>query len=302
MEDPYDIFPGEPPLQAYLELAERYYHDDRLDLAMKVVRDAFERSGWRPGTWTAFYNEIVCESDARAASDPQRLDERLTIETPRTAPPEVAAITRRVAVESREAIAGALGVDWNRPVTVTIFLPDAAVDFIVGSYGYVSHKTGIDKICLPYHTVESRREASDALLHEFAHVATFELAQGEPPEWLDEGIATHFSHELSSRQARFVISTAARTGRMLSLRRIDAILNDSDERKDRPEMVDAAYFLSGSFVEFWVSRHGMGTVRAALLGLRNTDHIDRAIRRATGERLSAMEREWRRRLVECAVR
>ncbi len=285
--------PGEAPLRAYLELAEHYYHEDRLDLAMKVVNDSFEHAGWQPGGWTAFYNEIVCEKDARDESDPLRVDELLTLEVPRSAPAEVLTNTRDATLEARNAVAELLRVEWTRPVMVTVFLPDAAVDFIVGSYGYVSHKTTLDKICLPYDVVTSRREALDALTHEFTHVATFELAHGQPPEWFDEGLATYLSGELKDRQSRFVISTAARTGRMLSLGRIEGVLNDPDERKDNPEMVSAAYLLSGSFIEHWAREHGMESVRKALALLAGGDSIDRAVREATGESLRRMEEQWR---------
>ena len=285
--------PGEAPLQAYLRLVERCYNEDRLDAAMKVAEDAFERVGWQPGGWTALFNELVCEKDARDASTPVQVGGNLTLEIPRTAPPEISANVRIAAEQAKRTIGEALGVEWVRPVTITVFLPDAAVDFIFGSYGYVSHKTTLDKICLPHDTVVTKREAIDALSHEFAHVATYELAHATPPEWLDEGIATYLSRELSFRQSRFVISTAARTGRMISLRRIEGVLTNPDDRKDNPEMVSAAYLLSGSFIDFWVTRHGLHTVRDTLLRLREDDNIDRAVRHATGESLGDIERGWR---------
>lgn len=285
--------PGEAPMLAYMELVERYYNEDRLDAAMQVAEDAFERVGWQPGGWTALFNEVVCEKDARDASTPVQADSNLTLEVPQTAPPEILANVRDAASEARRVVGEALGVEWVRPVTITVFLPDAAVDFIFGSYGYVSHKTTLDKICLPHDTVDTKREATDALTHEFSHVATFELAHAAPPEWLDEGIATYLSRELSFRRSRFVISTAARTGRMTSLRRIEGVLTNPDERKDNPEMVSAAYLLSGSFIDFWVTRHGLPTLRDALLRLREDDNIDRAVRHATGETLGHIERGWR---------
>lgn len=285
--------PGEAPMYAYMQLAEKYYREDRLDLAMKVVADAFERAGWQPGAWTGLYNEIVCEKDSRDASDPRQVDERLTLEIPRVAPAELHDNVRDAALEARRTIGEALRVEWQRPVTVAIFLPDAAVDFIFGSYGYVSHKTEIDKICLPYDTVRARRNAEDALTHEYAHVATFELAGQEPPEWLDEGIATYLNGELDDRQSRFVISTAARGGRMLSLRRIAGVLRSPDERKDNPAMVNAAYLLSASFVGFWIERIGIESVREALVLMGEENDAGRAIRKAAGRRLSEIERGWR---------
>ena len=284
------------PLQAYLEIAYEYYMQDRLDAAMTVALDAFERAGWPPGLWTAFYNELVCEKDAREASVIHKVDEGLSIELPQSEPADVYENLKVLALEARERVGKLLGVDYHRPVMNTVFLPDAPVDFIVGSHGYVSHKVGLDKICMPYETLRSRRETVDTLLHEFSHVAAYELAADALPRWLGEGLATYLCGDLSSRHCRSVIGAAVRSRRMLGAGRLEATLNSADLRKEDPDQVEAAYYVSGSLVAWWVERAGLASVRDVLARIGQGQGLNRAIRKAAGMSLRSMEREWRREL------
>lgn len=288
------LFPTEAPLQAYLDLAQHYYLEDRLDAAMQVVTDAFQAAGWPAGSWTAFFNELQCEKDARDASEIHKVDGLLSVELDRLAPEPVLRALKSSAAEARRSVGELLRVELRRPVLVTVFMPDAPVDFIFGSHGYVSHKIGLDKICIPHDTLEPPEELEDALVHEFSHVAAHELAGEELPVWLDEGLATYLCGELSDRHVRFVVSTAARSRQMLNLERLAGLLVSPDERKDNPSRVSAAYFVTGSFVEFWVERHGIESVRDALVRIGKGQRPDRAVHKATGTPLREIEREWRR--------
>jgi len=295
MADEVD-YPLNAPLGAYLELAERYYREDRLDLAMRVVTDAFEARGWAPGLWTAFYNELRCEAEARDASLLRRVDEKLSIELDRRALPALYRGLRSAAVGARETVAGLLRVEFAGPVMITVFVPDAPVDFIVGSYGYVSHKIGLDKICVPWHTIEAPAEARDTLVHEFTHVATHELAGDAVPRWLNEGLATFVSRDLSLRHARFVVEAEAKRGRMLSAGHLEAALNSADMRKDDPASVQAAYYLAASLVGWWEQQRGLESVRDALVRIGQGVDPGSAVRQAAGMSISRMEREWRQSL------
>lgn len=285
------LYPPDAPLQAYLALAEKYYTEDRLDLAMRVVQDAFAHEGWQPGLWTAFFNELQCEYDARMASDIRQVDEKLSIELPRTEPEYTADFLTQAAVESREKVRGVLGAEFNTPVMVTIFLPDAPAQFIVGTYGYVMHKTGLDKICLPNYTMQSKTEIRNALTHEFAHVANHELVQRELPHWLDEGIAEYVEGMPPESVIR---SAAAQYPKLLSLSRAEGAFDNPDLRKDEPGKVIAAYKLSASFIDWWIKQFGLPTLHQALNNIKEGQRVDRAIGHATGHSLRSMERDWRR--------
>lgn len=287
--------PGiDAPLQAYLEIAEAYYQQDRLDAAMAVVLDAFTRQGWPAGLWTEFYNELVCENDARNASDPYQVDDKLSIELSRAEPMSTRERLRTIALEARAMIGEKLGVEFLRPVIVTVFLPDAAVDFIIGSHGYVPHKTDIDKICLPYDTLESREETMDTLVHEFSHVAVSELARGGPARWLDEGLATYMCGDLSTPRAKSLIRQGVKNASLLGISRLQGVFASSDMYKDDPKEVETAYYLAGSFVAWWAEQKGLASVREALVRIGEGMGERKAIGKAAGMSLWQMDRKWRR--------
>ena len=291
-------YPPDAPLEAYLRIAEEFHREDRLDLAMRVVDDAFKAKGWVPGLWTAFYNELRCEKDARDAALLRRVDDRLTIELQRDAPPSLFQKLRWRALSARQEVERVLSIGLSRPVMITVFLPDAPVGFIVGSYGYVSRKTELDKICLPYRAVVSPGELRDALEHEFTHVAVGQLGGKDVPHWLDEGLATYASGELSGPRAQPVIEKAAREKKMLRLSWIERTLNSADARKDAPADVTAAYYLAAGFVSFWVERHGIESVRGALAAMGEGASVEAAVRRSAGVSLSRLEGEWRLKLAQ----
>ena len=113
------------------------------------------------------------------------------------------------------------------------------------------------------------------------------------PRWLNEGLATYACGELDTRQARFMVETAARTGRLLDLGVLEGLLGSSDARKDDPIGVEAAYFLAGSLMQHWIEKHGLDTVRATLLLMRDGSSIDGAVHKAVQTSLRDLVDQWR---------
>lgn len=283
------------PLQAYLALAQKYYNEDRLDLAMRVVQDAFAHEGWEPGLWTAFFYQLQCEYDARMGANILQADDKLSIELPKSDSDEVAQSLKQAALESREKVRSVLGVAFDTPIIITIFLPDAPVHFIVGSYGYVSHKTGLDKICLPHYTLSSPGIIRNALIHELSHVATHELTDHPIPRWLDEGIAEYMEEIPSEAVIRNMVTQYPK---LLSLSKIDGSITNASLRKDNPGQVTAAYILAASFIDWWIRQFDLPTLRQAFYYINEGQRVDRAVGHATGHSLRSMERDWRKRLRE----
>lgn len=291
------MFTGEEgldaPLEAYMQIAYNFYIEDNLEGAMQVVLDAFERKGWAAGAWDEFYNRLTCESDARAASIQHKADDRLTIELPRnTSQAQIGQISR-LALEARNKVAGILEVQFDRPAMITVFLPNAPIEFISGSHGYVEHKVDLDKICVPYEALESDEDTMDTLVHEFTHCAVFELAGNNIVHWMNEGIATYLCGDLESRQARFVVRASARNEEHLSTTYLQTTLTDMNLRKDDPLKVQSAYFLAASFVAVWVERVGMKKLREALVRMGKGQNPDKAFWWTTAMTIKEMEACWR---------
>lgn len=283
-------------LEAYLEMAQEYYARDDLATAMRVVEDAFESRGWPPGEWTEFYNALQCENDARDASRVYPVDDRLSIELDRTAPRDLLDSIASAALDARERVAVVLEVEFSRPALITVFLPDAPLEFISGPHGYVERKRDIDKICLPRQDVESPREAYSALVHEFVHAATGALAGEDVPAWMDEGLAEFIEDRADDRRSRFIVNAAARSGRLLSVDALESALGSRDLRIDSPATVEAAYLLARSLIDLWVERFGLASVRRALELIGEGQSPPAAARAATGVSLPELERDWRDRL------
>lgn len=277
------------PLGAYLQIAENFYREDKLDAAMQVVSDAFGTVGWPPGLWTAFYYELISEKDARDSATLHQIDEQLSIELDRNAPEEAYNELRVNALEARKKVEELLGVELKKPVVITVFLPDAPLDFIVGSHGYFTPKFTINKICIPQSNISSLH----TLIHEFTHAASHELAGREVPSWLEEGLATYVCGDLSNRHVRFVISTVAKNGKLLSISHIENALNSSDLRKDNPGIVEDAYYLAGSLVSYWAERFGFESVCETLVKIGDGQDIEKAFHSVTGTSLRDLERDWR---------
>jgi hypothetical protein len=286
-------------VDTYIQIARNFYMEDRLNEAMRVIDDAFEQVGWPEGMWTEFYNRLVCEKDARDAATIHKVHDKLFIELDKDAPIYLYEDLKALALDAMRRVGELLNIQFKRPVMVTIFRPDAAVDFIAGSYGYVSHKTTLDKICFPQHVIDTHPGLiMRALMHEFTHVAVYELAGEDITSWLNEGLATYICGDLASREAKYLINLYAKSGRVPLTGQLESILINPKLRKDDPVQVQAAYFLSGSLIEWWADHYGLETIHDTLTRIGKGERQEKAVRHATKKPISDIECEWKKSLQE----
>ena len=286
------------PLSAYLELAQKYYQEDRLDIAMKVVQDAFHIVGWPTGGWSQFYNNLTCENDARDSASLHRVDELLSVEIDAEAPEHVYSSLMDAAIEARRFASTQLQVELKSPVLVTIFRSDAPIQFISGRYGYVSPKTELYKICLPWLYSESPNNALRVLKHEFVHVAIFELAGINAPKWLHEGLASYLEQKFDAESADLPVAREALRHGDASIAHVEDILNTPSLRTDKKSAVHTAYSVSSTFIAWWVDHYGLSSVRAVLVRLAEDEDAAHAIRKVTGVSLADMEHQWTKALTQ----
>ena len=287
-----DYLPDHAPLWAYLKLAEKYYNEDRLDVAMKVVEDAFKDAGWPSGDWSQFFNNLTCEKDARDSALVRKVDSLLSIEIDRGAGDSLCASLGDAAVEARRFAGAELKVEFARPAMVTIFRPDAPIQFIQGPYGYVTHKTEIDKICLPWIYSQHNDIALHALRHEFVHVAVHELAGEDTAKWLNEGLASYLAKDFERAPALFSEASEALGGGEVSMERVEDVLSTPSLRGGEETAVREAYYLASTFIAYWVSCYTLDSVREVLVRLAQDEDPAHAIHHVTGTSLDEMERQW----------
>jgi len=286
--------PENAPLWAYLRIVESFYRDDELDVAMQAAQDSFKKRGWLEGSWTDFFNTLTCEKDARDASIRHRVDDNLTIELSRDASEQMYENLKEAALRARALVQDALGFEFVRPIIITIFLPDAPLPYISSRYGYVSHKTHVEKICLPWDVAWSSSVSPVALVHEFTHIAEYQLALGNSiPQWLSEGLSVYVSHEARTDRCKRLAESDKKYEHLFSTDRMNGVLSSRDLRKDDPALVSAAYEFAGNLVMWWVERKGIKSVREAFKRISEGQSTERAISAAMGMSIGRMEHEWR---------
>jgi hypothetical protein len=281
--------PIDAPLSAYLEIAQHHYMEDDLDLAMQVIRDAFENAGWYPGPWTGFFNELRSEKEARDAAAVHRVDDKLTIEIPRMAPLTSYRSLRAAALIARKTVSDFFDLELEVPVIITIFLPDAPMEFTSGEYGYMASKHHLNKICLPYETTQYLQ----GLLHEFTHAAVHEVAGEDPPAWLNEGLAEYISRGVSLEGEHCEPTREIAEKEEVGIGDLNVWLNSSELRKDDPDRVSAAYDLAGTLVGYLIETYGKQSVVSLLEQIGNGVDSGRALRRVCRKGVGGLEEDWR---------
>lgn len=267
---PEDSFPPHvlsrwAALGGYLDIVHTLYLEDRLDVALQAAHDAFRSTGWPEGGWTEFYNTLVCEADARAASNAIRVDATITIEVPREADDTVCENVRRAALEARARVGDLLDVEFAHPCLIAVLLPDAPLQFISSPYGYSIQKKGMNKICVPWDNVRDRETLLRTLIHELSHAACSEITDGDDiPSWLAEGLALYVCGDASHQTCAELIRSDREYVRLLSTGGMELSLNSLELRKDDPTLVSAAYDFAGSLVLWWIEKTGMAEVRRTI--------------------------------------
>ncbi len=302
-EDSFEphVLSGRAALGGYLDIVHSLYLEDRLDVALQAAHDAFKSTGWPAGGWTEFYNRLVCEADARAASNTVRLDDTLSVEVPREAGDVVCDRVATAAVEARTRVAGLLEVEFTHPCLVTVLLSDAPLQFISSPYGYAVQKNSLSKICVPWDNALDSERLLATLVHEFTHVASSEIADGEDiPSWLGEGLALYVCGDASHQTCAELIKSNSEYRLLLSVDGIEFGLNSLELRKDDPALVGAAYDFAGSLVFWWIEKAGMAGVRRAVELIGGGWNPTLAAYISTRTWMWAMVRQWKKHLLSIA--
>ena len=135
-----------------------------------------------------------------------------------------------------------------------------------------------------------RTTLPSTIAHELTHIA-IEHAVGEPPRnipsWLHEGVATFIEGAVAERFSYDdVLAAAVDADRLVSLRGLTGSFPVQGSR------ALLAYAQSNSFVNFIIDRWGRSAVTDVLDAYRDGASQDRALRRAVGLGLDALERQW----------
>jgi hypothetical protein len=278
--------PVNPPVSAYGSTGEyaawravlAAYEADRLEEAFEAAKDL---GAGTLGFGLHTFRMIEAERFTRVQSAMVSIEEGLDLEfveeeVPRWSEPA------RIAQESLQGTAKALGLNRTIPILLTVLAAAANTPWTPGRHGFCAAKTGFAKVCLPHDLLSDPRELGTALRHEFAHALALEAAAGLCPMWLDEAVAMAVAGEADPHVGR-----RFRQGSIpwLPEAKLDAAFRGDRESTNGQQAVWAAYQQS-ALIGGYLVRAGGTTSLGRLLQAHRLGGLPRFMAMLRGERTS----------------
>ncbi len=182
----YDVPNGSTEEFAYWEAALEHYHHDRVDDAWRRISG---RGIGEAGSYLRWYRLIEAEAITRLQSEVRELRPWLRLEVVPSSVQMLQPSLEDDVLSSCDWVAERLGWQHGSPTLVSVLAKEADAEWAVNPYGYCTDKAEFDKICLPEHLLEDRREFRQAIAHEYAHVVSLNLSGGHAPRWLEEAVS-----------------------------------------------------------------------------------------------------------------
>lgn len=158
-----------------------------------LIAEAFETIGsygvGDGGSCIRWYRVIEAEATTRAKSRIDKVNDWLSIEYVSQEVRELRDDIVGRAVAACDEIASQLGWFHSSPTLLSILAEETEGPWATNPFGYCVHKDPYDKICLPNYLVDDPVEFSQAVAHEYAHVISDSLSDGNAPRWLEEAVS-----------------------------------------------------------------------------------------------------------------
>jgi len=180
---------------AYWDAALEHYHWDRVVEAFETIH---LHGVGEAGSFIRWYRLIESEAFSRKISVQQAVNEWLTFEFVPSEVGDLADTLIQETLAACEEIGQRLGWDHSVPTLLAVLAEATDAPWATNPYGYCTDKENFMKICLPAYLVDDLEEFRQAVAHEYAHVITMNLADGQMPRWLEEAISVLAEHSLSS--------------------------------------------------------------------------------------------------------
>lgn len=274
--------------QLHVAMANRYWREDRLELAAAAMQNALAL-GIPAGDLYDFQHTIEAEQFTRQESLLRRVEEHLWIEANPIRWQGYYARLAETTLTAFQTVTDGLQVRWGKPVLVTFFGQEELIAFMHARYGYYAARLPWHKVCLPPSAAYPVSNLRRAARHEIAHAGVHQMGGEEVPRWLDEGLAVILEGGVSDRERRRF--RRAQRGRSFSLNQLSGLFESYETELDST-LAACAYAAAGDFVGSLLQRHGAGNLRVFLRSLRAGQRMERAFRDAFGVPLRQAEKEW----------
>lgn len=125
------------------------------------------------------------------------------------------------------------------------------------------------------------------VVHEYTHVIIADIAKGNCPLWLNEGIAKYEEYKHGAPPRIFMLALAYNTKNLIAWDKINAALVSPDT-----QTALLAYQQSFSFVYYLVQRFGMFKIVQLLNALGNKIEFNSAVQQTYGIPLETLQQNW----------
>lgn len=143
------------------------------------------------------------------------------------------------------------------------------------------------KIRLPLDGQENLKFAVATLFHEYTHAIIHDLAKGNCPRWLNEGLSELQGEKIEANPEE-LLQVATATGNLIPLGRLDSAFDSPDT-----SAVALGYQQSRSLASYLVKTVGYRRVRKLLDSLGQDTPVEIAMRRSCNRSLTQLEAEWK---------
>ena len=143
------------------------------------------------------------------------------------------------------------------------------------------------KIRLPLDGQENLKFAVATLFHEYTHAIIHDLAKGNCPRWLNEGLSELQGEKIEASSDK-LLQMAAATDKLIPLDDLDYAFQSSDTGA-----VVLGYQQSRSLASYLTKNHGYRRVRNLLELLGKDTPLEIALRRSCNVSLTQLEAKWK---------
>jgi hypothetical protein len=198
------------------------------------------------------------------------------------------------ASRSLARIEGLMGHTYNKPIVIWVYtdladlhsaLSDSSSDWVGGQ---ALSEWGVIQVFIP-NAFTTELEIAMAIPHEISHLVFYQASYpGQPPYWLNEGMAMLNQEEFIAEREITPLREAAEDDRLIPLEELDDAFTTNDSEKAL-----LAYAQSRNLVEFIVGRYGRQSVGRTLAAFREGVTQEEALQKGIGVTLAELEEEWR---------
>jgi len=125
------------------------------------------------------------------------------------------------------------------------------------------------------------------IVHEYTHVIIADIAKGNCPLWLNEGIAKYEEYKHGASPRIFMLALAYNTKNLIAWNKINTALLSPDT-----QTAILAYQQAFSFVYYLVQRFGMPKIVQLLNSLGNKIEFNAAVQQVYGVPIETLQQNW----------